>query len=68
MASIKLRGWFAPKMAAIISKRDNGYVIAASERATKVVVNGQEISGQRPLGEGDIIEVAKVKMSFGFQG
>jgi hypothetical protein len=68
MASIKLRGWFAPKMAAIISKRDNGYVIAASEKATKVVVNGQEISGQRPLGEGDIIEVAKVKMSFGFQG
>jgi pSer/pThr/pTyr-binding forkhead associated (FHA) protein len=68
MASIKLRGWFAPKMAAIISKRENGYVIAASEKATKVMVNGQEISGQRALGEGDIIEVAKIKMTFGFQG
>lgn len=68
MASIKLRGWFAPKMACMISKRDHTYVIAASEKATKVMVNGQEISGQRPLGEGDIIEVAKIKMRFGFQG
>ena len=67
MASIKLRGWFAPNMACMISKRENEYVIAASEKATKVMVNGQEISGQRPLGEGDIIEVAKIKMRFGFQ-
>lgn len=68
MASIKLRGWFAPKMAAIISKRENGYVIAASEKDIKVMVNGQEISGQRPLGAGDVIEVAKIKMSFGLRG
>jgi FOG: FHA domain len=68
MASIKLRGWFAPNMAAIISKRDSAYVISASEQATKVIVNGQEISGQRTLGEGDIIEVAKIKMRFGLQG
>ena len=67
MASIKLRGWFAPKMAAIISKRENEYVISASEKGTTVIVNGQEISGQRALGEGDIIEVAKIKMAFGFQ-
>jgi hypothetical protein len=67
MASIKLKGWFAPKMAALISKRDNGYVIAASEKDTKVKVNGEEIAGQKALAEGDVIEVAGVKMSFGFQ-
>jgi len=67
MASIKLKGWFAPKMAAIISKRDIGYFIAASEKNTKVKINGEEIAGQRPLADGDTIEVAGVKMTFGFQ-
>jgi predicted component of type VI protein secretion system len=67
MATIKLKGWFAPKMAALISKRDNGYVIAASEKDTKVKVNGEEIAGQKALSEGDVIEVAGVKMSFGLQ-
>jgi len=67
MASIKLTGWFAPRMAAIISKRDTGYVIAASEKKTKVKINGEEISGQKLLADGDAIEVAGVSMSFGLQ-
>jgi pSer/pThr/pTyr-binding forkhead associated (FHA) protein len=67
MASIKLKGWFAPKMAALISKRDAGYFIAASEKDTKVKVNGEEIAGQKALSEGDTIEVAGVTMTFGFQ-
>jgi len=67
MASIKLKGWFAPKMAALISKRDTGYFIAASEKKTKVKINGEEIAGQKPLADGDMIEIAGVKMTFGFQ-
>ena len=67
MASIKLKGWFAPKMAALISKRENGYFIAASEKKIKVKVNDEEIAGQRALAEGDLIEVAGTKMAFGFQ-
>lgn len=67
MASIKLKGWFAPKMAAIISKRETAYYIAASEKKIKVMVNDEEVIGQRPLAEGDVIEVAKVKMSFALQ-
>lgn len=67
MASIKLQGWFAPKAAALVSKRDHNYVIAASEKGVKVIVNGQEIAGQHPLDEGDVLEVAGVKMSFGYQ-
>ncbi|MBV9074730.1 MAG: FHA domain-containing protein [Acidobacteria bacterium] len=67
MASIKLKGWFAPKMAAIISKRDTAYVIAASEKKIKVKVNGEEVIGQKPLAENDVIEVAGVKMTFGLQ-
>jgi len=67
MASIKLKGWFAPNMAAIISKRDTGYFIAASEVKIKVKINGEEISGQKPLSDGDTIEVGGVTMAFGFQ-
>jgi len=67
MASIKLKGWFAPRMAAIISKRDTGYFIAASEKKTKVKINGEEISGQKLLADGDTIEVAGVNMSFALQ-
>src|SRR5690348_6898927 len=67
MASIKLKGWFAPRMAAIISKRDAGYFIAASEQKIKVKINGEEIIGQKPLSEGDTIEVAGITMGFRFQ-
>ena len=67
MASIKLKGWFKPKMAALISKRETGYFIAASEKDTKVKINGEEIAGQKSLTDGDLIEVAGVKMTFGFQ-
>lgn len=67
MASIKLKGWFAPKMAALISKRENGYFIAASEKKIKVKINGEEIGGQQALADGDVIEVAGIKMTFGLQ-
>src|SRR2546423_9714272 len=58
MASIKLKGFFAPNMAALINKRENKYFIAASEAKIKVKINGQEISGQKELNEGDVVEVA----------
>ena len=67
MASIKLKGWFAPKMAALINKRDSKYFIAASEAKIKVVINGQPIAGQRELADGDVVEVAGVKATFGYQ-
>jgi len=67
MASIKLKGFFAPSMAALINKRDYKYYIAASEAKIKVKINGEEVSGQKELNEGDIIEVAGVKMAFGFK-
>ncbi len=66
MASIKLKGWFAPKVAAVINKRENRYFVAASERDVKVKINGQEIAGQHEMSDGDIIEVAGVKLTFAF--
>ena len=66
MASIKLKGWFKPKVAAVINRRDAKYFIAASDPAQKVKVNGATISGQHELNEGDMIEVAGISATFNY--
>jgi len=67
MASIRLRGFFAPTTAALISKRESKYFIAPSESKAKLKINGVDVIGQRELASGDIIEVGKVKLAFSFQ-
>jgi hypothetical protein len=67
MASIKLKGFFAPTTAALISKRDNKYFISPSESKAKLKINGEDVVSQRELTAGDVIEVGKVKASFSFQ-
>src|SRR5205823_261835 len=67
MASIRLKGFFAPNVAASVNKRDNKYFIAASEAKIKVKINGEVIAGQKELHEGDMVEVAGAKMTFGYQ-
>lgn len=63
-ATVKLTGWFAPKVAAMISRRPDGYNISLSEDGKKVLVNGTPIHGRADLKDGDLLEVAGVKMSF----
>ncbi len=66
MASVKLKGWFAPDVAAVINKREKGYQIAPSgKNAAKV--NGQAIAGPQDLKEGDILEVAGIKLQFNYR-
>ena len=67
MATIRLKGFFAPRTAALISKRDNKYFIASSDTKVKLKINGAEVTGQKELNEGDIVEVAGVKAAFSFQ-
>lgn len=67
MASIKLKGWFAPKVAANLMKRDAKYIIAAADKDAKISVNGEALSGQHELAEGDMIDVAGTKFQFTFQ-
>ena len=62
MASVRLKGWFAPKAAAQINKREDGYYISRADRIPKV--NGQPVLGLLKLNESDIIEVSGVKFSF----
>jgi hypothetical protein len=62
MASVRLKGWFKPKAAATINKREDGYYISQADRIPKV--NGQAVTRLTKLNEGDTIEVAGVKFSF----
>lgn len=65
MATIRLKGWFAPKIAAQINKRDDGYYLSRADKTPKL--NGREITSPAKLNEGDIIEVGGVQLSFTFR-
>lgn len=62
LATVKLRGWFKPKVAAQINRRDDGYYIGRGDQVPSV--NGRPIFGPTKLNEGDLIEVGSVKLSF----
>jgi predicted component of type VI protein secretion system len=70
MATIKIKGSLfksPPEVAAMISKGETSYFIAPQDKKTPVKVNGAEVTHRQELNEGDVIEVAGVKMSFGMQ-
>ncbi len=62
MATIKLRGWFKPQMAAQINQRDDGYYIGSGDNVP--LVNGVAISGPTRLNDGDLLEVCGVRLNF----
>jgi len=63
MATVKLRGWFAPKVAAQINRReDNSYYIGAADKIP--TVNGDPVRHPTKLKSGDIIEVAGIQVEF----
>jgi pSer/pThr/pTyr-binding forkhead associated (FHA) protein len=66
MASVKLKGWFAPKVAAVINRREGHYEIAPADKAV-AKVNSELLSAPRALKEGDIIQIGGVKLQFNFR-
>jgi pSer/pThr/pTyr-binding forkhead associated (FHA) protein len=62
-AGIRLKGFFAPKVAALINRRREGYFISPS--SGKIMkVNGEKISRRHDLKDGDMVEVSGIKMQF----
>ena len=61
-ATVRLKGWFKPEVAAQIHKRDDGYYLGAGQQVPKV--NGAEISSPTRLNDGDLIEVCGVRINF----
>ncbi|MGA2354187.1 MAG: FHA domain-containing protein [Terriglobales bacterium] len=65
MAGIRLKRWFAPRVAALIYRAEDGYFIAASENQVEIRVNDIVVEGgQKQLEAGDVIEVADIKAVF----
>ncbi len=63
MATVKLTGWFAPKVAAQINRReDQSYYVGPADKVPSV--NGQVIQHAVKLSPGDIIAVAGVELEF----
>ena len=63
MATVKLKGWFKPKAAAQINRRDdNSYYVGSADRVPSV--NGTPIAHPTKLASGDVIEVAGVELEF----
>jgi pSer/pThr/pTyr-binding forkhead associated (FHA) protein len=65
MATVRLKGWFKPHMAAQINQRDDGYYLGPGDKVP--TVNGTPISGPVRLNDGDLVEVSGVRLSFIFR-
>jgi len=62
-AKIRLKGFFAPKFAAFVNRSKEGYFISPAS-GKELRVNGAVVSGKYRLQDGDIIQVAGIKMNF----
>ena len=67
LASVRLKGWFAPKVAAIINRREGRYDISPSDKAGVAKVNSEVLKAPRELREGDMIQIGRVRMQFNFR-
>jgi pSer/pThr/pTyr-binding forkhead associated (FHA) protein len=65
MATVKLKGWFKPEVAAQINRRDDGYYIGPGDKTP--VVNSKAIQGPVRLNDGDVIEICGLRLSFAFR-
>ncbi len=62
MATVRLRGWFTPDVAAQINKHEDGFYLGRGTRVPKI--NGVSIQGLTKLNDGDVIEVGRVRLTF----
>jgi len=68
MASIRLKRWFAPRVAASIHQREEGYFLVRAAKNIRMKVNNAEVTqGQQELKSGDQFEVAGIVAKFGYE-
>jgi pSer/pThr/pTyr-binding forkhead associated (FHA) protein len=62
-ALIRLKGFFAPKVAALVNRRKEGYFINPSS-GKDLKINDQKVVQRYDLKDGDIVEIGDLKMQF----
>lgn len=63
-ARIRLKGFFAPEVAALINRVGDEYFINQPGRGKKPLVNGRPVEGRQVLHDGDVVDIGKVKLQF----
>jgi len=63
-AAIRLTGWFAPKTAAFITRRNRTYFVSHAGGRNKLVVNGRTVPTEIELKDNDRIEIAGATILF----
>ena len=63
-ALIRLKGLFAPKVAALVNRTDKGYVITPANEKHPPRINGSPINEEHPLREKDIVEIGGLTLEF----
>jgi pSer/pThr/pTyr-binding forkhead associated (FHA) protein len=63
-SDVKCSGFLVGKTAAIINKRPNGFFLAYAEGMTKPHVNGEPVSAQVQLHDGDEVSIGNTRMTF----
>lgn len=67
-ASVRLKGWFLPRVAAIITRRGGRHFdIAPSEKSGATKVNSQVLTAPQELNEGDIIQIKRIQLRFHYR-
>jgi pSer/pThr/pTyr-binding forkhead associated (FHA) protein len=62
-SAIRLKGFFAPKVAAMVNRRKEGYFITPSG-GKDLKVNGKGIDHRYDLKDGDVVDVGGLKLQF----
>lgn len=65
-ATVRLDGWFAPKVAAMIARRKETWTLIPPLRGKKVLLNRTHVTTQVELKDGDQIDVAGVTLRVSF--
>jgi pSer/pThr/pTyr-binding forkhead associated (FHA) protein len=59
---IRLRGWFKPRVAVVITRNRTGYV--ATWLGGEVLINSQQVGGRHELKHGDLVTVSGLVLEF----
>jgi pSer/pThr/pTyr-binding forkhead associated (FHA) protein len=63
-SDIRIRGIFAPSIAALIHRTGEGYFVSPPEKGKRPRLNGEPVRGRTALFEGDTLEAGGVKLVF----
>jgi pSer/pThr/pTyr-binding forkhead associated (FHA) protein len=63
-ADIRLKGWWVGPRAFMISQKPSGFFITHGDGRRMTRVNGEGVSGQRELQDGDLITIGATKLKF----